>query len=67
MMILKTIILKNVIKKATDEGSLIKLPEPGSTMKFKNLKNMMERPSVIISDLESTLLKRETVKSNKKR
>ena len=54
--------IKTCYKKATDKGSLIKLPEPGSTMKFTNRKNMMERPFVIISDLESTLLKTETRK-----
>ena len=49
-------------KQVTEAGSLIKLPEAGSTMKFKNYKTMIERPFMSISDLESTLLKR---KSNK--
>ena len=49
-MILKKAISKIVIKKATDEGGLIVLPEKGSVMKFKNHKNMLERPYMFIAD-----------------
>ena len=33
---------------------------------FKNHKNMLERPYMFIGDLESTLLKNNTIKVNKK-
>jgi hypothetical protein len=59
--------IKECHRKATDEGALIVLPEKGSVMKFKNPKNMMERPYMFICDLESTLLKNEITKLNKKR
>ena len=39
------------------EGSLLKLPEPGSTMKFKNHKNKLERPFIVYADTECTLEK----------
>ena len=29
------------------EGSLLKLPDPGSVMKFKNHKNKLERPFIV--------------------
>ena len=37
--------------------SLLKLPEEGSTMKFKNFKNKLERPFIVYADMESTLVK----------
>ena len=54
-MISKKSHIKDCYKKATDEGGLIVLPEKGSVMKFKNHKNMLERPYMFIADLESTL------------
>ena len=39
------------------EGTLLKLPEEGATMKFKNYKNQLERPSIVYADMESTLVK----------
>ena len=39
------------------EGSLLKLPEPGSTMKFKKFKNKLERPFIVYADTECTLEK----------
>ena len=58
--------IKDFYKKATDEGGLIVLPEKGSVMKFKNHKNMIERPYMFIADSESSLLKNKTIKVNKK-
>ena len=49
--------VKDCYKRCCEEGSLIKLPEEGSTMKFKNYKNKLERPYIIYADCESTLLK----------
>ena len=49
--------LRDSYKRACGEGSLIKLPEKGSTMKFKNHKNMLERPYIVYADCESTLEK----------
>jgi hypothetical protein len=49
--------LRDCYKRACGEGSLIKLPEPGSTMKFKNHKNKLERPYIVYADCESTLEK----------
>ena len=65
-MILKNTISKIVIKKATDEGGLIVLPEKRSVMNFMNHKNMIERPYMFIADLESSLLNNKTIKVNKK-
>ena len=56
--------IKDCYKKATDEGGLIVLPEKGSVMKFKNHKNMLERPYMFIADLESSLSKNKTIKVN---
>ena len=42
---------------ATESGSLLKLPNTGETMKFKNYKNTLERPFIVIADLESSLEK----------
>ena len=39
------------------EGSLLKLPEPGSTIKFTNHKNKLERPFIVYADTECTLEK----------
>ena len=39
------------------EGSILKLPEPGSTMKFKKFKNKLERPFIVYADTECTLEK----------
>ena len=39
------------------EGSLLKLPEEGSFMKFKNHKNKLERPFIVYADTECTLEK----------
>ena len=39
-------------------STLLKLPAPGSRMKFKNYKNMLERPFLVFADLES-ILKRQ--------
>ncbi len=61
-MILKNAISKIVIKKATDEGALIVLPEKGSVMKLENHTNMLERPYTFIADLESTLLRHKSIK-----
>ena len=58
--------IKECYKKATTEGALIKLPEKGSVMKFKNYKNMMRRPFSFICDLESTLVKNMIKKLKKK-
>ena len=49
--------LRDCYKRACGEGSLIKLPEEGSTMKFANHKNMLERPYIVYADCESTLEK----------
>ena len=57
--------LKDCYKRASGEGSLIKLPEQGSTMKFKNHKNKLERPYIVYADCESTLEKLD-VNSDKK-
>jgi len=43
--------------KLQSEGSLLKLPKPGSVMEFKNFKNMIERPFVVYADTECTLVK----------
>ena len=42
--------LKDCYKRASGEGSLIKLPEEGSTMKFKSFKNKLERPYIVYAD-----------------
>ena len=39
------------------ENNIVQLPKKGSTMKFKNFKNMLERPFVVYADCESTLKK----------
>ena len=39
------------------EGTLLRLPEEGATMKFKNFKNKLERPFIVYADMESTLVK----------
>ena len=39
------------------EDNIVKLPDPGSKMKFKNYKNMLERPFIVYADCESTLKK----------
>ena len=44
-------------KRASNEGSLVKLPEKGSTMKFKNHKNTLIRPFIFYCDMEATLIK----------
>jgi hypothetical protein len=49
--------LRDCYKRASGEGSLIKLPDEGSTMKFKNYKNKLERPYIVYADCESTLEK----------
>ena len=59
--------IKDCYKRATDEGGLIVSPEKGSYKKFKNHKNMLERPYMFIADLESSLLKNEIIKVNKNR
>ena len=46
------------------EGSLLKLPPKGSTMKFMNYKNKMERPYIVYADMESTLVKYDDKKFN---
>ena len=38
-------------------GSLCKLPAEGSTMRFTNFKNKLERPFIVYADMESTLIK----------
>jgi hypothetical protein len=58
--------IKDCHRKSTEEGALIVLPGKGSVMKFKTHKNMLERPYMFICDLESTLLKKEVAKLNKK-
>jgi hypothetical protein len=47
--------LKDCYKRASGEGSLIKLPEEGSFMEFTNHKNKLERPFIVYADCESTL------------
>jgi hypothetical protein len=37
------------------DSTMIQLPPAGSTMKFKNHKNMLERPWIAYCDLEATL------------
>ena len=37
------------------DSTLLKLPDEGSTMKFKYFKNMMERPYIVYADTECTL------------
>ena len=32
----------------------MKLPEPGSIMKFENFKNKLERPFYVVADTEAT-------------
>lgn len=39
------------------EGSILKMPEEGATMKFKNYKGMIERPFLVHWDSEATLVK----------
>jgi hypothetical protein len=39
------------------EGSMLKLPDPGAVMKFKNHKNKLERPFIVYADTECTLEK----------
>ena len=63
-MILKNAISKIVIKRRL-EGGLIVLSEKGSVMKFKNHKNMLERPYMFIADLESSLIRNKIIKVNK--
>ena len=46
------------------EGSLLKLPPKGSTMKFMNHKNQMDRPYIVYADMESTLVKYDDEKFN---
>ena len=41
--------------KFSKESTLLKLPEEGETMEFKNYKNMIERPYIAYADLESTV------------
>ena len=48
--------LRDCYKRASGAGSLIKLPDEGSTMKFKN-HNKLERPYIVYADCESTLEK----------
>jgi hypothetical protein len=43
--------------KFTCSGTVLKLPEEGSTMKFKNFKNTLERPFIVYADIEGTLIK----------
>ena len=49
--------LSDCNKRCEAEGSLLKLPEPGSVMKFKNFKNKLERPFIVYADTECTLVK----------
>jgi hypothetical protein len=42
-----------------NDGSLLKLPEEGSYMKFENHKNKLVRPFIIYADTESTLKQTE--------
>ena len=56
--------LKDCYKRASGEGSLIKLPEEGSTMKFKNFKNKLERPYIVYADCEASLQKLQNTKGN---
>jgi len=39
------------------EGAILKMPDPGSTMKFKNHKNKLERPFIVYADNEATNVK----------
>ena len=41
------------------ENLVASLPDEGSTMKFKNFKNKLERPFVVYADCEATLLRDE--------
>ena len=34
------------------EGSVLRLPEEGATMKFKNFKNKLERPFMVYADMD---------------
>ena len=43
--------------KVGKEGTLLRLPEEGATMNFKNFKNKLEGPFIVYADMESTLVK----------
>jgi hypothetical protein len=43
--------------KFSKDGTVLKLPEEGSTMKFKNFRNKIKRPYIFYADLESSLIK----------
>ena len=58
--------IRDCYKRACGDGSLLKLPEEGKTMKFKNYKNMLERPFIVYCDTESTLEKLQEVSEDKK-
>jgi hypothetical protein len=39
------------------EGSILKMPNKGDVMKFKNHKNKLQRPFIVYADMEATLQK----------
>jgi hypothetical protein len=43
--------------KIAKEGTILKMPEEGSVMKFKNYRNTLERPFLATFDCEATLVK----------
>jgi hypothetical protein len=45
--------------KFSKNSTLLKLPPPGSKMKFKNYKNMLEKPYIVFADLEAGCLRHD--------
>ena len=43
--------------KIAKEGSILKMPDEGDVMKFKNYKNTLERPFIVYADTETTNVK----------
>ena len=48
--------IKQFYKLQFNDGSLLKLPDKNSYMKFENHKNKLTRPFIVYADCESTLL-----------
>ena len=51
----------SICYKFCKEGTIIKLPEEGSKMKFVNYKNKLERPYIVYADMECTLEKTNNI------
>lgn len=56
--------ISNCLKFAKD-STLLKLPNEGETMEFRNYKNMLERPYIVYADFECSLCKVEGEDDNK--